>query len=96
MAMTDKNNNYKAWNDLLTRVRKTALSVARRGTVICDAHLPSGGIVVNGRLLFDFVSFLCELRNMSVPTKRGTREILFGCHLWENKGWYYAKWLALR
>ena len=57
MAMTDKDNNYAAWDDLLTRVRETAMDIARRGTVLCDGHLPSGGIVVNGKLLFDFVSF---------------------------------------
>jgi len=64
MAMTDKNNNYAAWNDLLSRVRETALTVARRGTILCDAHLPSGGIVVNGKLLFDFVSFPMRLKEI--------------------------------
>ena len=74
MAMTDKNNNYEAWNDLLTRVRETALSVARRGTVLCDAHLPSGGIVVNGRLLFDFVSFPMRIKGICQYPQKGKLE----------------------
>ena len=68
MAMSDKNNNYASWKELLDKVRKTALTVARHGTVICDAHLPSGGIVIDGKLLFDFVSFPMRPREvMSTP-----------------------------
>ncbi len=74
MVMTDMNNNYEAWNDLLTRVRETALSVARRGTVLCDAHLPSGGIVVNGRLLFDFVSFPMRIKGICQYPQKGELE----------------------
>lgn len=57
MAMADAGDNFAGWNDLLTRIRNTAKTVARRGTVLCDGHLPSAGIVVEGKLLFDFVSF---------------------------------------
>jgi len=57
MAMSDFHNNYASWNEILGKVRKAASTVARRGTVICDAHLPGGGFVVDGKLLFDFVSF---------------------------------------
>src|SRR3546814_4098307 len=57
MAMTDRDNNYAAWRDLLQKVRSAASELARRGTVLCDAHLPNGGISVDGHLLFDFVSF---------------------------------------
>ncbi len=57
MAMSDKDNNYASWSELLGKVREAASTVARRGTVLCDAHLPGGGFVVDGKLLFDYVSF---------------------------------------
>lgn len=56
--------SLEAWSRLLKHVRETAKTVARRGTVICDSHLPNGGMVVNGQLLFDFVSFPLRLREI--------------------------------
>lgn len=55
-SMNDK-ENYKYWDDLLKRVREMAKERARRGYVICDGHMPSGGIKIENRLIFDFVSF---------------------------------------
>jgi hypothetical protein len=60
MAMNDRDQDYAAWDSLLTRIRAAALTHARRGTVIIDGHLPMevGYILkVGDRLLFDFVSF---------------------------------------
>jgi hypothetical protein len=45
------------WADLLKRVRAYAAKKARRHFVICDAHVPKGGPVVDGRLLLDFHAF---------------------------------------
>jgi hypothetical protein len=56
MAMGDS-QNYAYWSSLLQKVRNAALDKARRGTIICDGHLPSGGIVIDGKHIFDFVSF---------------------------------------
>lgn len=64
MSMTDRDNGYAGWRDLLEKVRSAARSVARRGTVLCDAHLPGGGIAVEGKLLFDFVSFPLRLKEI--------------------------------
>ncbi|MFB2118322.1 hypothetical protein [Parapedobacter sp. 2B3] len=55
----------EAWHTLLEHVRNAAKTVARRHTVICDSHLPNGGMVVNGQLLFDFVSFPLRLREIT-------------------------------
>lgn len=65
MAMTDRNNNYSGWNNLLQKVRKAALTKARRGTVLCDGHMPSGGIVVDGKHLFDFISFPLRAKELT-------------------------------
>lgn len=70
MAMTDRENNYAAWRDLLDKVRTAALTKARRGTVLCDAHLPGGGLAVDGKLLFDFVSFPLRLKEIPEDPKK--------------------------
>jgi hypothetical protein len=56
---------YRAWDSLLGRVRAYARLHGRRGLVICDGHVPRGGVVVEGRLLLDFHSF--PLRIDEVP-----------------------------
>lgn len=70
MAMTDRNNDYAGWRDLLDKVRTTALTKARRGTVLCDAHLSGGGLAVDGKLLFDFVSFPLRLKEIPGDPKK--------------------------
>lgn len=52
-----RDKGYKNWADLIERVRKYAAKNARRHWVLCDAHVPSGGIVIDGKLLLDFHSF---------------------------------------
>lgn len=70
IAMGDKENHYAAWKDLLTKVREAAGTKARRGTVICDGHMPGGGIVADGELLFDFVSFPMRIKEISGDPER--------------------------
>lgn len=53
------------WSAVLERVRTHARKKARRHFVLCDAHVPGGGLVRQGRLLFDFHSF--PLRIEEVP-----------------------------
>ena len=48
---------YANWADLLKHVRGYAARKARRHYLICDAHVPKGGPVVDGHLLLDFHSF---------------------------------------
>lgn len=57
MSMTDRDVDYHNWADLLSSLRTYARKHARRKMVLCDGHLPGGGIVVDGKLLFDFHSF---------------------------------------
>jgi hypothetical protein len=65
--MDDRDPEHVHWRDMLGRVRRYAAKHARRHLVLCDAHVPSGGIVHEGRLLFDFHSF--PLRIEEVPDK---------------------------
>src|SRR3546814_613137 len=77
MAMTDRDNNYAAWRDLLQKVRSAASELARRGTVLCDAHLPNGGISVDGHLLFDFVSFPLRLKEIPGDPRKSELKIYY-------------------
>jgi hypothetical protein len=65
--MDDRDPDHVHWRDMLGRVRRYAAKHARRHLLLCDAHVPSGGIVHDGRLLFDFHSF--PLRIEEVPDK---------------------------
>jgi hypothetical protein len=58
---------WKHWSEVLERVRAYAARRARRRVVLCDAHVPGGGMVRGERLLFDFHSF--PLRIVEVPER---------------------------
>ncbi|SPE55679.1 conserved exported hypothetical protein [Verrucomicrobia bacterium] len=53
------------WAQVLSLVRTYATQHARRHMILCDGHVPSGGLLHDGRLLLDFHSF--PLRIMEVP-----------------------------
>lgn len=55
--MDDRDPDHVHWRDMMQRVRAYAREHARRRMVLCDAHVPSGGIVHDGLLMFDFHSF---------------------------------------
>jgi hypothetical protein len=55
------------WSQVFELARAYASMHARRGMVVCNAHVPSGGLVRNGALLLDFHAF--PARIMEVPDK---------------------------
>src|SRR5262249_35751669 len=63
--MNGNDRSLAHWSQLLDLVRAYAAKHARRHMVLCDAHVPSGGVVREGRLLCDFHSF--PLRIMETP-----------------------------
>ncbi|HET6246591.1 MAG TPA: hypothetical protein VFE47_02745 [Tepidisphaeraceae bacterium] len=65
--MNRNDRDLKNWAQLLSLVRAYAAVHARRHMVLCDGHVPSGGLVRDGKLLLDFHSF--PLRIMEVPDK---------------------------
>jgi hypothetical protein len=54
------------WAQLFALVRSHAARYARRRMVLCNAHVPSGGLLRDGRLLLDFHAF--PLRIKEVPS----------------------------
>jgi hypothetical protein len=65
--MNKNDQNLEHYSKVLTLIRVHAAKHARRHMVLCDSHVPSGGLVRDGQLLMDFHSF--PLRIMEVPDK---------------------------
>ena len=55
--MDDWDRDHRHWRNLMSRIRAYAKKHARRHLVLIDAHVPSGGIVHDGKLMFDLHSF---------------------------------------
>ncbi|HSJ01317.1 MAG TPA: hypothetical protein VK956_02640, partial [Verrucomicrobium sp.] len=68
MELMDENDpDLSHWAGVLRHVRAHAAQHARRHYVLCDAHVPGGGLVRDGHLLLDFHSF--PLRIEETPDK---------------------------
>jgi hypothetical protein len=65
--MNKNDRNLDNYAKLLDLIRAYAKKHARRRMIICDAHVPGGGFLRNGKLLMDFHSF--PMRIMEVPGK---------------------------
>lgn len=65
--MNGNDHDLAHWQRILTLVRAYASQHARRGMILCNAHVPSGGLVRDGRLLLDFHAF--PLRVKEIPGK---------------------------
>lgn len=50
------------WARVFELVRAYAAKHARRHMILCDGHVPSGGLVRNGQLLLDFHSFPLRIK----------------------------------
>ncbi len=59
--------DLREWSRLIARIRAYAKTHARRHLVLLDAHVPRGGMIVDGASLLDFNSF--PLRIKEVPEK---------------------------
>jgi hypothetical protein len=63
--MNHNDRNLDHYAQVLDLIRSHAARHARRHLVLLDSHVPSGGLVRDGRLLMDFHSF--PLRIMELP-----------------------------
>jgi hypothetical protein len=63
--MNGNDRHLDHYAHVLDLIRAHAARQARRHLVLCDSHVPSGGLVRDGQLLMDFHSF--PLRIMEVP-----------------------------
>lgn len=65
--MNKNDPDLKHWSEVVNRAREYAREHARRHFVVCDAHVPGGGLVRDGTLVYDFHSF--PLRIEELPEK---------------------------
>lgn len=65
IGMADPDLSY--WQSFIGKLREYAKTATRRGWVLLDAHVPTGGMVVNGVSLLDFNTF--PLRIKEIPDK---------------------------
>ncbi|HEX4591057.1 MAG TPA: hypothetical protein VH120_14060 [Gemmataceae bacterium] len=74
--MNGNDRDLRHYAEVLALVRSYAAEHARRHILICDSHVPSGGLVRYGKLLFDFHSF--PLRIKEVPDQPEKAELKVG------------------
>ena len=60
--MNGNDRDLAHYAEILSLVRAHASKHARRHMVLCDSHVPSGGLVREGRLLMDFHSFPLRIK----------------------------------
>jgi hypothetical protein len=63
--MNKNDKNLEHYSKVLDLIRKYAKKHARRGMIICDAHVPGGGFLREGKLLMDFHSFPMRIMEVS-------------------------------
>jgi regulation of enolase protein 1 (concanavalin A-like superfamily) len=73
--MDDRDPDHSAWRDMMGRVRKYTARHARRHFLLTDAHVPSGGIVYDDRLLFDFHSFPLRIDEVVAEPQKGVLKV---------------------
>lgn len=75
--MDGQDPDHRHWCELLDKVRAYAAQHARRHLVLCDAHVPGGGIVCGDRLLLDFHSFPLRIKEVPQRPQEGILEVGF-------------------
>jgi hypothetical protein len=62
--MNDNDHDLAHYAHVFSLVRAYAEKHARRGMVLCNAHVPSGGLVRDGELLLDFHAFPLRIKEL--------------------------------
>jgi hypothetical protein len=73
MNRTDPDNEH--WDQLLNLVRTYAAKKGRHHMVLCNAHVPSGGLIRDNRLLLDFHCFPLRIKEVPDQPRAGILEL---------------------
>lgn len=65
------------WAQVLGLVRAYAAQHARRHLILCDGHVPSGGLVHDGNLLLDFHSFPSRPKEVAARPQEAVLQVGF-------------------
>lgn len=72
MNLNDRHLDH--YSQVFSLVRSYAEKHARRGMVLCNAHVPSGGLVRDGQLLLDFHAFPLRVKEVPGHPQQGVLE----------------------
>lgn len=92
--MNGNDHDLAHWEELFTLVRAYASQYARRHMVLCNAHVPSGGLVRDGKLLLDFHAFPLRVKEVPDKPKEGILSVGFSDSIYGRSkgGKTYSGW----
>jgi hypothetical protein len=75
--MNHNDKDLAHYQRVLERARAHAAEHGRRRMLLCDAHVPGGGLVRDGKLLLDFHSFPLRIKEVPEHPLEGVLEVGF-------------------
>ncbi len=85
--MNGNDRDLAHYSEVLGLIRAHAATHARRHLVLCDSHVPGGGLVRDGRLLMDFHSFPLRIKEVPDSPQKAVLEAGFSDSLYgRSKG----------
>ncbi|MFM1944045.1 MAG: hypothetical protein RI897_3027 [Verrucomicrobiota bacterium] len=92
--MNRNDRELEHYGRVLELIRGYAARNARRRMVILDSHVPSGGLVRDGRLLMDFHSFPLRIKEVAERPQEAVLELGFsdGIYLRSKGGRTFSGW----
>lgn len=75
--MNGNDPNLDHYSEILTLIRSYASKHARRHMLLCDSHVPSGGLLRGDRLLMDFHSFPLRIKEVSERPQEAILQVGF-------------------
>ena len=82
--MNGNDRDLRQWAGVFARARAHAGEKARRHWLLCDAHVPGGGLQREGRLLLDFHSFPLRIKEAPPEPLRAILEVGFSDSLFRR------------
>lgn len=92
--MNNNDRDLAHYAHVFALVRAYAEKHARRGMALCNAHVPSGGLVHDGQLLLDFHAFPLRIKETPGHPQEATLEVGFtdSIFLRSKGGTTYSGW----
>jgi hypothetical protein len=92
--MNGNDRELSHYSQILTLIRSHAAEHARRHMVRCDSHVPSGGLVREGRLLMDFHSFPLRIKEIPERPQEAILQVGFSDSLYgrSKRGLTFSGW----
>jgi hypothetical protein len=85
--MNGNDRDLAHYSEVLGLIRSYAAGHARRHILLCDSHVPSGGLVRDGQLLMDFHSFPMRIKEVPDRPQEAILEVGFSDGLYgRSKG----------